>query len=153
MLESLQDAFAPQSICFGCGPVNQQGLQLKSFVKGDEVVAFWKPKSFHEAFPGMLNGGIIGTLLDCHSNWAAAYYLMLQAGVKKPSCTVTANYKVKLLRPTQSDCEVQLVATKKELQADRAVIEAQLFSDNVLCATCEGLFVSVKPGHPAYHRW
>jgi len=58
----------------------------------DAVVMTWRAEKYHEAYEGVLSGGIIGTLMDCHSNWTAAYYLI-------------------------------------------------------------GLFVAVKPGHPAYHRW
>jgi len=150
---SLQHHYAPHNACFGCGPANAQGLQLQSFVKGELVVASWLPKEYHEAFPGMLNGGIIGTLLDCHSNWTAAYQLMVQMGETKPPCTVTAFFNVTLKRPTPSRGPVSLSATVTEIKADRALIEAKLFSQEELCATCEGLFVAVKPGHPAYHRW
>lgn len=152
-MKSLQDTFAPTSICFGCGPANTKGLQIKSFEKGDEVVADFTPQPFHEAFPGMLNGGIIGSLLDCHSNWTAAWALMKKAGAKEPPCTVTANYSVKLLRPTPSNQPVHLVARVTEIQDDRATVEAILRSGDKDCATCKGLFVAVKPGHPAYHRW
>ena len=65
---SLQDTYAPHNACFGCGAANEQGLRIKSHVEGDEVVARWRPEPHHQAFPGVLNGGIIGTLLDCHSN-------------------------------------------------------------------------------------
>jgi acyl-coenzyme A thioesterase PaaI-like protein len=153
MEKCLQKLYAPHNACFGCGPANSQGLQLQSFAKGEMVVASWLPKEFHEAFPGILNGGIIGTLLDCHSNWAAAYFLMQQMEESKPPCTVTAFFNVALKRPTNSRVPVSLSAVVKEIKADRALIEAKLFSNEELCATCEGLFVAVKPGHPAYHRW
>ena len=153
MVKSLQDTYAPNSICFGCGPANTKGLQIKSFEHGDEVTATFTPASHHEAFPGMLNGGIIGSLLDCHSNWTAAWALMKKAGLQEPPCTVTANYSVKLLRPTPSDQPVHLVARVTDIQDDRATIEAVLRSGDKDCATCKGLFVAVKPGHPAYHRW
>ncbi len=152
-MKSLQDTFAPNSICFGCGPANKKGLQIKSFENGEELIASFTPESFHEAFPGMLNGGIIGSLLDCHSNWTAAWALMKKNGLSEPPCTVTANYSVKLLRPTPSNQPVQLVARVTEIQDDRATIEAVLRSGDKDCATCKGLFVAVKPGHPAYHRW
>jgi hypothetical protein len=51
------------------------------------VVAEWKPEKKYEAFEGVLNGGIIGTLLDCHCNWTAAYHLMKRAGENRPPCT------------------------------------------------------------------
>jgi uncharacterized protein (TIGR00369 family) len=151
--DSLQETYAPESACFGCGPANPKGLHIRSFVRGDEVVADWTPESHHEAFPGMLNGGIIGALLDCHSNWAAAWHLMRQKGAAAPPCTVTADYAVKLLRPTPSDAPVHLSARVVEAGSDRAVVEASLSSGGKTCATCRGTFVAVKPGHPAYHRW
>jgi acyl-coenzyme A thioesterase PaaI-like protein len=150
---SLQEQYAPASICFGCGPANAKGLHIRSFPSGEEVVADWTPESHHEAFPGMLNGGIIGALLDCHSNWTAAYHLMRQSGASAPPCTVTADYAVKLLRPTDSGAPVHLSARVVDSRADRAVVEAALSSGGQVCATCRGTFVAVKPGHPAYHRW
>jgi uncharacterized protein (TIGR00369 family) len=152
-LLSLQETYAPGSICFGCGPANPEGLHIRSFVQGDEVVAEWTPGPHHEAFPGMLNGGIIGTLLDCHSNWAASHHLMRRSGASSPPCTVTADYAVKLMRPTPSGAPVRLTARVVESTADRAVVEAILASGGKTCATCRGTFVAVKPGHPAYHRW
>src|SRR5205823_14203577 len=83
MNQSLQEKFAPKNSCWGCGPANTEGLRIRSFPKGDEVVAEWKPEQKYEAFPGVLNGGIIGTLLDCHCNWAAAYHLMKRAGTDR----------------------------------------------------------------------
>jgi len=151
--KSLQETYAPANSCFGCGPSNPKGLRIRSFVRGDEVVARWHPEPYHEAFPGVLNGGIIGTLLDCHSNWTAAYHLMKQGGADHPPCTVTADYAIKLTRPTPTDEDVELVATVAEIKEDRAVIDAKLIAKGKVCATCHGTFVAVKPGHPAYHRW
>ena len=150
---SLQETYAARSTCYGCGPANEKGLRVRSFARGEEVVAEWTPQPYHEAFPGALNGGVIGTLLDCHSNWTAAYALMKQGGADTPPCTVTAEYAIKLLRPTPTPGPVQLVAKPVEVRSDRAVIEAQLIAGGRVCATCRGTFVAVKPGHPAYHRW
>jgi acyl-coenzyme A thioesterase PaaI-like protein len=150
---SLQEQYAPESVCFGCGPANPQGLGIRSFLDGAELVADWTPQPHHEAFPGVLNGGIIGTLLDCHANWTAAHHLMVRAVADRPPCTVTAEYSVKLLRPTPSDQAVHLRARVMESSADRAVVEATLQSGGEVCATGRGTFVAVKPGHPAYHRW
>jgi acyl-coenzyme A thioesterase PaaI-like protein len=128
-------------------------LRIRSIAEGDAVVADWTPEPHHEAFPGMLNGGIIGTLLDCHANWTAAWHLMRKAGVDRPPVTVTADYAVKLRRPTPSGTPVRLRAHVTESTEDRAVVEASLESNGTVCATCRGTFVAVKPGHPAYHRW
>lgn len=151
-IQSLQDRYAPQNRCFGCGPANEKGLRIKSRVEGDEVVAEFVPEEHHQAFGGVLNGGIIGALLDCHSNWAAAYHLMTQRGQDAPPCTVTADFHVKLKKPTPL-VPVRLKAKVVESEGDRAVVEATLEAEGKITATCRGTFVAVKEGHPAYHRW
>lgn len=150
---SLQETFAPNSICYGCGPANTEGLHIQSHVEGDTLVATWEPDPKYQAFPGMLYGGLIGCLIDCHCNWTAANHLMHQNGLDKPPCTVTAQYTVKFLKPTPSNQTVKLVARVVSSKEDRATIDGELFSGGVLCATGNGTFVAVKPGHPAYHRW
>ncbi|MDT5155743.1 MAG: hypothetical protein QOH51_100 [Acidobacteriota bacterium] len=155
-LLSLQERYSPRSACFGCGPVNEKGLRIRSFPTegGEEVVCNWKPEAHHEAYPGMLNGGIAGTLLDCHSNWAASYHLMRRTGAEHAPCTVTAEYAVKLLRPTPTNTTLQLTARVVESTDERAVVvEASITADGKTTATCRGTFVAVRPGHPAYHRW
>jgi acyl-coenzyme A thioesterase PaaI-like protein len=151
--QSLQERYAPNNVCFGCGPANPEGLHIRSFVKGDEVVAEWTPQKKYEAFPGVLNGGIIGALLDCHCNWTAAYHLMKEEGEDHPPCTVTADYAIKLLRPTPTNGPISLSAKIVELRSDRATVEGTLIAGGKACATCRGTFVAVKEGHPAFHRW
>lgn len=155
--ESLQEQHAPAMTCFGCGPANAKGLRVRSFVAPDGAgtVARWTPEPHHEAFPGVLAGGVIGALLDCHCNWTAAWHLMRQAGLDHPPCTVTAEYAVKLLRPTPTSHPVVIRAHVTSSSADRAEVAAELVSEanGKTCATCTGSFVAVKPGHPAYHRW
>lgn len=152
-VKSLQDTYAPDSICFGCGPANSKGLHIKSFVQGAEVVALWQPEKYHEAFPGVLNGGIIGALLDCHCNWTAAWHLMKKSGTDVLPCTVTADYAITLKRPTPTNGPIQLRARIVDSGDDRAVVEGELTAGGKVCDTCRGTFVAVKPGHPAYHRW
>jgi len=150
---SLQDRYAPTTRCFGCGPANAEGLRIKSFVRGNEVVCEWTPSPHHEAFDGVLNGGIIGTLFDCHCNWTAAHHLMTASGSAVPPCTVTAEYRVVLRRPTPSTGHVTLRAWVVEASEDRAVVEGSLEAGGRVTATCRGVFVAVREGHPAFHRW
>lgn len=150
---SIQQKYSPNGICFGCGPANEKGLHINSFPEGDEVVATWYAEPHHQAFPGILNGGIIGALLDCHSNWAAAYFLMRRDDKTEAPCTVTADFHVKLLRPTPIDGPITLKARVVESSEDRATVEAELIAGGKVCDTCRGTFVAVKEGHPAYHRW
>jgi acyl-coenzyme A thioesterase PaaI-like protein len=150
---SLQERYAPRTICFGCGPANDRGLHVRSFPEGDTCVCDWTPEVHHEAFPGILNGGIIGTLMDCHSNWTAAWHLMQRSGLDHPPTTVTADFHVRLLKPTPSRAPVHLVGRVAHATDDRASIETELSSAGAVTATCRGSFVAVKPGHPAYQRW
>ncbi len=153
MEQSLQERYAPANKCFGCGPANAKGLRIRSFPSGDAVVCDWTPAAHHEAFPGMLNGGIVGTLLDCHSNWTAAWHLLNKTKAAELPCTVTAEFHVKLLAPTPSQGPVHLHAKVVESSDRKAVIEAELSVAGKVTATCRGTFVAVREGHPAYHRW
>ncbi len=150
---SLQEAYAPNNCCFGCGPKNEKGLRIKSFAQGEEVVAVWEPQAHHLAFEHMLSGGICGALLDCHSNWTAAYHLMKRRGEETPPCTVTAEYAVKLLKPTPMNVLLHLSAHVIEATDKKAIVQASLKANGEVTATCLGTFVAVKEGHPAYHRW
>lgn len=149
----LQKKYAAKSICYGCGPANAKGLQIQSFVEGDTVLAHFTPEAHHNAFPDVLNGGIIGTLLDCHCNWAAAWFLMQAQGLDAPPCTVTADYAIKLKRPTPMNTTLTLKARLVKIEGARAQIEGELIANDKVCATCLASFVAVDETHPAFHRW
>jgi acyl-coenzyme A thioesterase PaaI-like protein len=129
------------------------GLHIRSVPEGDDVVAEWRPSPHHEAYAGALSGGIIGTLLDCHMNWSAAFHLMRRDGLERPPATVTAEYSIRMLRPTPTGGAVRLLARAVEDRGDRVIVEGRLEADGVVCATGRGTFVAVKPSHPAYGRW
>lgn len=153
-MKSLQEQYAPESRCFGCGPANEKGLRIRSVpADGDELICQWRPEPHHLAFEGMLNGGICGALLDCHSNWTAAWHLMKQNRLDSPAVTVTSDFHVRLRRPTPMDATLIVRARVVESKEDRAVVEATLSANDVVTATCRGTFVAVKEGHPAFHRW
>lgn len=153
-MESVQERYAPSSRCFGCGPANERGLRIASYPEGDALVAEFVPEPHHEAFPGMVNGGILGALLDCHSNWTAAYTLMKSRGESAPPCTVTADFHVTLRRPTPLDgSPLRLWARAQHVDGDKVLVEAKLEGGGKICATCTGTFVAVREGHPAFHRW
>ncbi len=139
---SLQDTHWPDGICFGCGPTNEKGLRIKSFLQGEEVVADWQADNHHQAWPGILNGGIIGTLLDCHSNMTA--WLALTDQGRSRGTTVTAEFAVKLARPTPIDAPLKLVARAVEISGRRARVEAHIEANGEVTATCEGTFVKLK---------
>lgn len=153
MTDSVQDRYAPENRCFGCGPANPKGLRIKSWEEGEDFVADFKAEPHHEAFPGVVNGGIVASLLDCHANWAATIHLMKQAGQDRPPCTVTSALEVKYLRPTPSTEELHLHARVLESEGARATVGARIEAAGKITATCRGVFVAVSEGHPAFHRW
>lgn len=155
MHQSLQDTYGPKGICFGCGPQNEKGLQIKSFVDptSGDITAQFQPQKHHEAFDGTVNGGIIGTLLDCHSNWTAAFSLMKAQNTKELPWTVTAEFSVKLKHPTPSDQVLTLRARPTKVEGRKAWIESEIWAAGQITATCQGLFVAVREDHPAFQRW
>ena len=150
--ESLQERFAPHGVCFGCGPANEHGLKIRSFLEGGKVVARWTPKAYHHAFGEFSNGGIISTVLDCHSCWAAAYSLMIEAGTNTPPATVTSSIFVDFLKPTPIG-QLLLEASALEIAGRKVVIGSTLKARGATTATLRGTFVAVGPNHPAAKRW
>jgi acyl-coenzyme A thioesterase PaaI-like protein len=117
------------------------------------VVATWIPRPEHEAWDGIVNGGILGTLIDCHSNWTAIAALMARDHLEAAPSTVTAELAVRFRRPTPSTAEIRLVGRAVELEGDRVTVETTVSSGDVVTASGRATFVRVGPDHPAYGRW
>jgi acyl-coenzyme A thioesterase PaaI-like protein len=153
---SLQETYAPTGRCFGCGPANDRGLRIRSFALAEladaHVVCDFVPERHHEAFEDVLNGGIIGTVLDCHMNWTTIHHLICAQGLDHAPPCVTAEFKVVLKRPTPIG-PVHVDAYLVSATSDRATIEATMTAGGKITAIGTGTFIAVKPGHPAYHRW
>ena len=151
--KSVQETHAPNSICFGSGPANPDGFQIRSFPIENGLEMEFEPLATHQAFPGIINGGVIGTLLDCHGNWTAAMAIMESRDDSTPPCTVTANYSVQLRRPTPLGARLHIKSWVTSLDGNKATIEMEMTAAGEVCARGNGLFVAVEEGHPAYHRW
>ena len=162
----LQDRFAPKGICFGCGASNDMGLRIKSHRFPDEsylkegrgLYCDFTPAAHHRAFGDTINGGILGVLLDCHGNWTAAVALLDargqtdEPGAELPS-TVTGFYSVKFRRPTPYGPTLRVTGKVVSVEDPKVRVEMAVEADGEITVTGEGLFVAVKEGHPAYHRW
>ena len=151
-MESLQDAYSPNAVCFGCGPANPKGLHIKSYPDGDAVVADWNPQAHHTACSGFSSGGVMVVLLDCHGNIAAAYALMKARGLQAPPGTVTAEFSVRFSKPTPLG-PLHLKAWVTKIDGDRVNVEGVLEAGGVQTASMRGLYVAVKAGHPAFDKW
>jgi acyl-coenzyme A thioesterase PaaI-like protein len=132
--------------CFGCGPANARGLRLKSYVGEDGVTATFTPWPEHDNGLGFLNGGIIATLLDCHTA-AGVLYEASQRGWDPPPGAilsfVTAGIDVRYLRPSPLDDAVELRAVVIKSTEAEIICDAELRYDGKSCAT----------GHAVWKRW
>jgi acyl-coenzyme A thioesterase PaaI-like protein len=135
--------------CHGCGADNEKGLQLKSYWDGDDAVATWKPQPHHcGGSKGILNGGIIASLIDCHSlNLAiATAYRAEQRPIGSPPRIgyVTAQMNLSYLKPTPIEHPVELRAHISKLEGRKAWVDCILSSDGELRATGEVLGIRVE---------
>ena len=128
---SLQDTWFPELPCFGCGPANADGLQLKSFREGSAYVARFRPWPAHDNGMGSLNGGIIATVLDCHSAAAVVDHAHRSGWPPLPGAAlpyVTAGLDVRYLRPSPLHAEVLLRG--EVVEASEAAIDAVVWLEH-----------------------
>ena len=145
--EYIQDLWPEEwTFCWGCGKNNKHGLQLKSYWEDDETVATWQPKDYHLAFPGVLNGGIIATLIDCHGTGTANAEAHKAAGdSEKHFMHVTGEISIKYLKPTPVDKPITLRARVTEMSEKKTKVSCALYSGDVKCATGEVVTIRIDP--------
>lgn len=134
--------------CWGCGPLNREGFQIRSRWEGREAVCTWRPDSAHAAGPrNVLNGGVIATILDCHSVCTAiadAYrWEEREIGTEPEILYVTAFLQVNYLRPTPLDRPVELTARIKERGERRRTVVSVLRSNGEETARAQVVAVRV----------
>jgi len=140
--EALQDGAADiAASCWGCVKNNEHGLQIKSFWDGDELICDWEPKKYHLGFPGILTGGIIATIIDCHCIAMANAFFARETGyefdmTKLSGVFVTGTLTVKFIRPTPLKA-VHLRAKVIEMGEKKIKVSCDLSSGEALCATGE----------------
>jgi acyl-coenzyme A thioesterase PaaI-like protein len=123
-------------------------LQIKSYWSGDEAVCTWQPEPYHAAGPlHVVNGGIIATIIDCHSVCtaiAAAYRAEgRQIGTEPLIWYVTRSLQVTYLRPTPIDQPLVLRARMKEMNERTTILICSLFGKGEECAQGEVVAVRV----------
>ncbi|GLT19179.1 thioesterase [Vibrio zhanjiangensis] len=138
----------PNNHCFGCGPLNEQGLNIHSYWNGEnESVCSFNPLPHHSAGPlHFLNGGIISTIIDCHCVCTAIAkgYLMRdrEIGVGEAVWFATGSLEVKFLKPVPIDNKVELIASISEAKENKIILSCDLFSADSLC--CQSTVTAVK---------
>jgi acyl-coenzyme A thioesterase PaaI-like protein len=140
--KAFQDYYNDEhSACYGCGRLNPHGLQIKSYWDGDESVCRFTPQDYHTAIPGYVYGGLIASVIDCHSTGTAAAAAYRAAGRPLGSAPeirfVTASLHVDYLRPTPIDAPMELRGRVKEVGERKVVVQVDLSSRGQVCARGE----------------
>lgn len=151
MLENIipiQDTYDPETaICYGCGINNPDGLHIKTRWDGEVGHCTFTPRSEHTAFPNYVYGGLIASLIDCHSIGtaiAAMYDAENRQPDSEPRITcVTGNLNITYKKPTPTDTELKIETRIKEISERKAIVTSQLFADGELCVTGETIAVRV----------
>ncbi len=149
--KAFQDYYpAELSYCYGCGRLNEHGLQLKSYWDGDETVAIFYPKSHHIAIPGYVYGGLIASIIDCHGTGtaaAAAYRAEgREMGTEPQRRFVTAALRVEYLRPTPLGVPLEVRGMVEEIKERKVVVSATVSAEGEVCARGEVVAVRM-PEH------
>jgi acyl-coenzyme A thioesterase PaaI-like protein len=145
---AIQDLY-PESVsyCYGCGRLNEHGLQIKSYADGDETVCRFVPRPYHMAIPGYVYGGLIASLIDCHATGTAAVAAYRaegrEPGTEPPIRFVTASLKVDYHRPTPLGPVLELRGRAREVRGRKVWLDIELSAEGQVCARGEVLCVRI----------
>jgi acyl-coenzyme A thioesterase PaaI-like protein len=148
MSEKAFQDFYPDAMahCYGCGHLNDEGHQIKSYWDGKESVCHFQPKPHHIAIPGYVYGGLLASLIDCHGTGTAAaagYEAENRAmDTEPPLRYLTASLHVDYLKPTPLGPILEIRAKVKEIKGRKIVIEEWIVVDGVI--TVRGEVVAVQ---------
>lgn len=153
---AFQDFYeADAAVCYGCGRLNEHGLQIESYWDGDESVCRFRPQPYHTAFPGYVYGGLIASIIDCHSTGtaaAAAYRAEDRPMGSEPALRfVTGSLHVDYLKPTPIDTTLTVRAAVTSTEGRRITISSQLFAGEKLTARGEVVCVRVPESWGEQH--
>jgi acyl-coenzyme A thioesterase PaaI-like protein len=131
---------------YGCGSQNPHGHQIKTQWEGEQTVTRFQPEPFHTSVPGFAYGGLIASLIDCHSTASAAAAMYRQEGRSMDSLPafrfVTGSLHVDFLKPTPIDAELLIRGQVKEIKGRKVIIESQVWAGDVV--TAKGEVVAVQ---------
>ena len=147
---AFQDHYAETyAQCYGCGRLNAHGLHIRSRWEGDETVCTFVPRPEHTAIPGYVYGGLIASLIDCHSTGTAAAAIYRaekrEMGTEPPVRFVTGSLQVDYLAPTPIDTVLELRGRVKAVKGRKVVVAVNLLARGVVCARGEVVAVQVPP--------
>lgn len=154
-MTALQDLAAPDGVCFGCGSKNVYGLQIKSYWDTDNrhVIMSHIPGACYIGWPSLVYGGLIGCLVDCHSNWTAManhYHTEgREVGTLPRIDCVTGSLSVKYIKPTPMGVPLTLKACVEGEVGRKTRVLCEVYAGSILTALGDSVFVRVDIGHLA----
>ena len=146
-MNAFQDYYGENvSHCYGCGSLNSHGHRIRTTWDGDETLTRFTPEPYHTAVPGFVYGGLIASLIDCHSTGTAAAAMYRAEGRAMDTLPafrfVTGSLNVSYLKPTPLGVELELRGTVQEIKGRKVVVETTVLANGV--ATARGTVVAVQ---------
>lgn len=137
----------PGNVCFGCGADNPDGLQIKSYWEGEEAVCIWHSEEKYHGWKNLLNGGIMASLIDCHTMGTAMAYAYRAENRDLDSDPIyryaTGTITVKYLKPTSNNHPIELRAKVIEVKGRKTVLTCDVFSQGVKTAEAQVIAIRV----------
>ena len=147
-MKAFQDYY-PENLahCYGCGSHNRHGHRIKTFWEGEESVTRFLPEPYHTAIPGYVYGGLLASLIDCHSTGTAAAAMYRAEGRAMDSLPafrfVTGSLNVSYLKPTPLGRELEIRGQVREIKGRKVFVDSTLFVEGVACARGEVVAVQM----------
>ena len=141
-MKAFQDYY-PEHLahCYGCGRLNEHGYRIKTFWDGDESLTRFTPQPFHTAIPGFVYGGLVASLVDCHSTGTAAAAMYRSEGRDMDSLPsfrfVTGSLQVSYLKPTPLGPELEIRGRVQEIKGRKVIVESTVVVNGVVTARGE----------------
>ena len=145
---SLQEVWFPDGLCFGCGPANEGGLHLRSFARNGMVVADWESVEVYRSGIPVVAGGVVGTLLDCHTGAAVLNAVGIRDGhtpYVDGDPWVTKSYTVNFRRATPLNRKLHVVAEISALDGVTARVVGSITVDGETTATATAEWRRLQP--------
>jgi acyl-coenzyme A thioesterase PaaI-like protein len=148
--KAIQDLYPEDySHCYGCGRLNENGLQIKTYWDGKEGTCTFIPDKDQISMHGFAYGGLIASLIDCNGTATAVAAAYEQEGREQGSEPViryvTASLHVDYIRPTPADCPMEIKSHVKEIGSRRIIISTELSAGGMLCAKGEVTAARIPP--------
>lgn len=132
--------------CFGCGWQNRSGYHFKTYEDGDAARTTYTPQPYHSGGAESAYGGIIASVIDCHSAGAAAIFWMKVNGISVgdvPSPRfVTARLEVNYLAPTPIG-PLHLTGHAEEIGPRKVIVTTELAAEGTVTANGRAVMVKV----------